>query len=105
VATLGCVIATASILVTLADAPSDDRPQAQRRTGSTTLTAREQAAVVAALSHRDPRQRRIAIQVATGDAGPSALGDPATLHHYGIDTSRRPPRPRTEVAAERFHHR
>jgi hypothetical protein len=105
VATLGCAIATASIVVTLAGAPSDDRPQPQRRSDSTTLTATEQAAVVAALSHRDPRQRRIAIQVATGDAGPSALADPAILHHHGIDTSRRPPRPRAEVAAERFHHR
>jgi hypothetical protein len=105
VATLGCVIASVSVIVTLAGAPSDDRPQPQPRTGATTLTATERAAVVAALSHGDPRQRRIAIHVAAGEAGASALADPAILHHHGIDTSRRPPRPRAEVAAERFHHR
>jgi hypothetical protein len=105
VATLGCLIASVSIIVTLVGAPGDDRPQPQRMAGSTTLTATEQAAVVAALTHGDPRQRRIAIQVATGEAGPSALADPAILHHHGIDTSRRPPRPRGELAAERFHHR
>jgi hypothetical protein len=69
------------------------------------LTAPEQAAVVAALSRGDSRQRRIASQVAAGEAGASALADPAILHHHGIDTSWRPTRPRGELGAERFHHR
>jgi hypothetical protein len=46
--------------------------------------------VIKALSHGDSRQRRIAVKVAAGKAGASALADPAILHHHRTDTSRRP---------------
>ena len=69
------------------------------------LTAAERAAVVAALSSRDADTRRRAVEVAEGRAGPMALADPATLHHYGVDTSA-VARPNTGItAADRFHHR
>lgn len=67
------------------------------------LTDAEQAAIAASLGSRDPRQVRIARQVAAGEAGPSALADPATLRHHGIDTSHAPVS--NDKAAERFHHR
>jgi hypothetical protein len=104
-AALGCVVASATIIATLAGTPGDDRPHPQRGASPGALTATEGAAVVEALAHGDSRQRRIAIEVAAGEAGASALADPAILHHHGIDTSRRPARPTGELGAERFHHR
>jgi hypothetical protein len=105
VAALGCVLAVASITFTLAGGRSDDRLKPPRRADSAALTDTEQAAVITALSQGGSRQRRIARQVAAGKAGPSALADPAILHHHGIDTSRASARPAGELGAERFHHR
>lgn len=102
---LGCALAIASITFKLTGTATDDGPEPPRRADPGALTATEQAAVVEALAHGHARQRHIASQVAAGQAGASALADPAILHHHGIDTSRRVPRHRVEVAAERFHHR
>jgi hypothetical protein len=69
------------------------------------LTADERAAVSAALASDDERTRGLAVSVAAGEAGVSALADPAILHHHGVDTSEtRAPR-RTQLAPLRFHHR
>lgn len=54
------------------------------------LTAEERAAVAAALVADDARTRRMAVSVALGEAGITALGDPALLHHHGIETWRHP---------------
>jgi hypothetical protein len=69
------------------------------------LPPAEQVAVAAALRSPDSRRQRIARQVAGGQAGASALADPATLYHHGVDTSRTPLGHRGELAAQRFHHR
>ena len=53
------------------------------------LTAGERAAVVAALGSSEPRGRGVALEVAAGEAGALALGDPSVLHHHGVDTGRR----------------
>ena len=82
----------------------DDLPGSPRRADSGPPVATGQAAVVAALTHGDSRQRRIASQVAAGRAGAFALADPAIPHH-GINTSRHPVRPTAELGAERFQHR
>jgi hypothetical protein len=105
VATIGSLAATVSIIVAFAGGASDDRPSPQQLPTAGTLTAQEEAAVVEALSQGDSRQRRIAIQVAAGEAGASALADPGILHHHRVDTSATSARPLREVAAERFHHR
>jgi hypothetical protein len=70
-----------------------------------TLTAGERAAVAAALASRDARIRRLAASVATGEAGASALAEPAIRHHHGVDTAAvQAPEPGAG-AADRFHHR
>jgi hypothetical protein len=67
------------------------------------LNAQERAGVAAALRSGDARSARIAGDVAAGFAGASALADPATLHHHGLNTAT-VPRDRNE-AGIRFHHR
>jgi hypothetical protein len=69
------------------------------------LTAAERAAVVAALGSRDAGTRRRAEHVAEGRAGVTALADPATLHHYGVDTSAVAQPNTGTTAADRFHYR
>ena len=53
------------------------------------LTAGERAAVDAALGSTGPRGRAVALEVAAGEAGALALGDPSVLHHHGVNTGRR----------------
>ena len=67
------------------------------------LTAREQAAVSAALESRDARTRALAGSVAAGEAGASALGDPGILYHHGLDTGAVPDGERART--DRYHHR
>jgi hypothetical protein len=53
------------------------------------LTAGERAAVNAALGSTGPRGQSVALEVAAGEAGALALGDPSVLHHHGVNTGRR----------------
>jgi hypothetical protein len=69
------------------------------------LSASERATVAAALGSPDARTRRLAMSVAAGEAGASALANPAILHHHGIDTATVSVLNPAVAAAERFHHR
>jgi hypothetical protein len=48
------------------------------------LTVGERAAVAAALRSPDVRTHRVAIDVATAEAGSLALAEPSALHHHGL---------------------
>jgi hypothetical protein len=68
------------------------------------LTTAESADARAALRRGDEHTRSVARQVLSGTAGFSALGDPATLHHHGVNTASGASG-EAAAAAERFHHR
>jgi hypothetical protein len=108
---VGGGVATVAVAVALAsggDAPAPVTRAAPPTAASTSvdLSVSEQAAVYAALASGDSRLERIAVEVAAGRAGVSALADPRVLHNHGVDTSTRPPaRFRSRAAADRFHHR
>ena len=68
------------------------------------LTAGERAAVTAALGSPNAQTHRIAIAIATGEAGSLALADPPALHRHGVDAP--VARQGDDVQSpEGFHHR
>ena len=67
------------------------------------LTRSERAAVRASLQSDDPGRRALAVSVAAGEIGASALADPAILYHHGVDTSAAANS--DGLAADRYHHR
>ena len=70
-----------------------------------TLTRPEQAAVLAALESDDPRRHALAVSVAAGELGASALADPAILYHHGVDTSAPANSRARRLPSDRYHHR
>ncbi len=104
-------VAAAAVTVTLAVSGPDQAPAPRPAAAApsapsapSSLTAAESAEARAALQQGDERTRSIARQVLSGTAGFSALGDPATLHHHGVNTASGAVG-EAAAAAERFHHR
>lgn len=101
------IVAVTVVLVSAGGAPAPvTRAAPPTASTSVDFSVSEQAAVYAALASGDSRLERIAVEVAAGRAGVSALADPRVLHNHGVDTSTRPAaRFRSRAAADRFHHR
>lgn len=96
-AAAGCAIAIAELNGSGEVSFSERSAPAPAEAWPGKLTAREQAAVSAALEAPDARTRQRAGSVAAGEAGASALGDPAILHHHGLDTGAVPDAERAQA--------
>jgi hypothetical protein len=105
-AAAAAIAATVALAVSGPDEASTPSPSpaAAMPSAPSSLTAAESADARAALRRSDERTRSVARQVLSGTAGFSALGDPATLHHHGVNTASGATG-EAAAAAERFHHR